>query len=89
MKSSPSGGTRERTRRAILEAMVDVIMEADGIGFSVQAVADRAGVTHRTIYNHFPTRHESDRYSAVLVALPCWAIWKPPKSEKPWGSVRW
>ena len=36
--------------------MVDVIMAADGIGFSVQAVADRAGVTHRTIYNHFPTR---------------------------------
>ena len=37
--------------------MVDVIMETtDGIGFSVQTVADRAGVTHRTIYNHFPTR---------------------------------
>lgn len=31
-------------------------MEKDGIGFSVQAVADRARVTHRTIYNHFPTR---------------------------------
>jgi AcrR family transcriptional regulator len=56
MKVEASGGTRQRTRRAILEAMVDVIMEADGIGFSVQAVADRAGVTHRTIYNHFPTR---------------------------------
>jgi AcrR family transcriptional regulator len=36
--------------------MVEVIMETGGIGFSVQAVADRAGVTHRTIYNHFPTR---------------------------------
>ena len=56
MKSRTSGSTRQRTRRAILEAMVDVIMETDGIGFSVQAVADRAGVTHRTIYNHFPTR---------------------------------
>lgn len=56
MNATPSGATRQRTRRAILEAMVDVIMETDGIGFSVQAVADRAGVTHRTIYNHFPTR---------------------------------
>ena len=56
MKSNASAGTRQRTRRAILEAMVDVIMETNGIGFSVQAVADRAGVTHRTIYNHFPTR---------------------------------
>jgi AcrR family transcriptional regulator len=56
MNVTVSGGTRQRTRRAILEAMVDVIMETGGIGFSVQAVADRAGVTHRTIYNHFPTR---------------------------------
>jgi AcrR family transcriptional regulator len=56
MHSPAPVGTRQRTRRAILEAMVDVIMEAEGIGFSVQAVADRAGVTHRTIYNHFPTR---------------------------------
>src|SRR4030095_12883026 len=56
MKSKASAGTRQRTRRAILDAMVDVIMETDGIGFSVQAVADRAGVSHRTIYNHFPTR---------------------------------
>jgi AcrR family transcriptional regulator len=36
--------------------MVDVIMETGGVGLSVQAVADQAGVTHRTIYNHFPTR---------------------------------
>ena len=25
-------------------------------GFSVQEVADRAGVSHRTVYRHFPTR---------------------------------
>jgi AcrR family transcriptional regulator len=56
MKKQPDSNSRQRTRRAILEAMVDVIMRPDGIGFSVQAVADRAGVTHRTIYNHFPTR---------------------------------
>lgn len=56
MKSTKSLSARERTRRAILEAMADVIGDANGIGFSVQAVADRAGVTHRTIYNHFPTR---------------------------------
>jgi AcrR family transcriptional regulator len=36
--------------------MADVITETNGIGFSVQAVADRAGVSHRTIYNYFPTR---------------------------------
>ena len=56
MKSATSSGSRQRTRRAILEAMADVITETNGIGFSVQAVANQAGVTHRTIYNYFPTR---------------------------------
>jgi AcrR family transcriptional regulator len=55
-QESTNRGARDRTRRAILEAMADVISEAGGIGFSVQAIADQAGVTHRTIYNHFPTR---------------------------------
>src|SRR5918995_3132820 len=72
-RATAAVGTRQRTRRAILEAMVDVIMDADGIGFSVQAVADRAGVTHRTIYNHFPTREAlcdafSDYVDEVLKA---------------------
>jgi AcrR family transcriptional regulator len=84
MKYKASGNTRQRTRRAILEAMVDVIMEKDGIGFSVQAVADRAGVTHRTIYNHFPTREAlcdafSDYVDELLVASsgapePTWSL---------------
>jgi AcrR family transcriptional regulator len=47
---------RERTRNAILDALADVIAEAGGLEFSIQQVADRAGVTHRTVYNHFPTR---------------------------------
>jgi len=86
----PSAGTRERTRHAILEAMVDVIMEADGIGFSVQAVADRAGVTHRTIYNHFPTREalcdafsdyvdETLGASAGLTKEPAWSLASLPQ----------
>ena len=47
---------RDQTRRAILDALAAVITETDGLGFSVQQVAQRAGVTHRTVYNHFPTR---------------------------------
>ena len=47
---------RDRTRRAILDALAAVIAETGGLGFSVQQVAERAGVTHRTVYNHFPTR---------------------------------
>jgi AcrR family transcriptional regulator len=46
----------DATRRGILDALAHVIVESKGFGFSVQEVADRAGVTHRTVYNHFPTR---------------------------------
>ncbi|MGE0042924.1 MAG: TetR/AcrR family transcriptional regulator, partial [Vicinamibacterales bacterium] len=56
MKQKVDSAARQRTRRLILEAMADVVTETAGIGFSVQAVADRAGVTHRTVYNHFRTR---------------------------------
>ena len=48
----------EATRRAILEAAVDLFLERQGDGFSVQEVADRAGLTHRTVYRYFPTRQE-------------------------------
>lgn len=34
--------------------MVEVILEGGLPGFSVQEVADRAGVSHRTVYRHFP-----------------------------------
>lgn len=56
MKNKPSPGRREKARVAILDALAAVIIETDGTDFSVQQVADRAGVTHRTVYNHFPTR---------------------------------
>jgi len=47
---------RDSTRTAILEALAHVVAESGATGFSVQDVANRAGVTHRTVYNHFPTR---------------------------------
>ena len=48
----------EATRNAILEAAVDLFLERQSDGFSVQEVADRAGLTHRTVYRYFPTRQE-------------------------------
>src|SRR5687767_9423779 len=83
MKSRASAGsTRQRTRRAILEAMVDVIMETDGIGFSMQAVADRAGVTHRTVYNHFPTREAlNDAFAVYVEELIAQGRDRPPEAD--------
>lgn len=43
-------------RREILDALAAVISEARHLDFSVQEVADRAGVALRTVYNHFPSR---------------------------------
>lgn len=44
------------TKELVFEALRQVL-EEDGTGdFSVQKVADRAGVSHRTIYRYFPTR---------------------------------
>ena len=45
------------TREAILEAAAELLTERGGADFSMQEVADRAGVTHRTLYRYFPGRH--------------------------------
>ena len=58
---------QETTRSAILDALAEVIADSGAIGFSVQDVADRAGVTHRTVYNHFPTREALNDGLAVRV----------------------
>ena len=58
------------TRRAILEAVAVEIAESGLTGFSIQGVADRAGVTHRTVYNYFPTREAlSDAFAEHVEAL--------------------
>jgi AcrR family transcriptional regulator len=58
------------TRRAILDALAAVIAESGMAELSIQAVADRAGVTHRTVYNHFPTREAlSDAFAEHVEAV--------------------
>jgi AcrR family transcriptional regulator len=57
----------ESTRHAILDALAHVLVESTAFGFSVQDVAKRAGVTHRTVYNHFPTREALSEALAVYV----------------------
>jgi AcrR family transcriptional regulator len=49
---------KEATREKIVDAVVRVVLD-DGIhAFTVQNVADKAGVSHRTVYRHFKTREE-------------------------------
>jgi AcrR family transcriptional regulator len=47
---------REETRRLIVEAVAGLVAEGELHTFSVQAVAERAGVSYASVYRHFPTR---------------------------------
>jgi AcrR family transcriptional regulator len=47
---------KSETRERILEAVVRVILEQGIHAFSVQNVAERSGISHRTVYRHFGSR---------------------------------
>jgi len=44
---------KARTRRSIVDAATDLMNETAGIAFSVDELAARAGVSRRTVFNHF------------------------------------
>jgi len=47
----------DRTRNAIIDAATDMVFgTADPTEFTMQNVADAAGVSHRTLYRYFPSR---------------------------------
>lgn len=47
---------KEATRTIILRAAADLIATRSIHEFTIQEVADRAGVSHRSVYRYFPTR---------------------------------
>ena len=68
MSTSLATRQLEATRDAILDAAGSLFLERKVDGFSVQQVADRAGLTHRTVYRYFPTRKELVRATVELLA---------------------
>lgn len=60
------GQQAEFTRRILLEAAQQVILDNDVEEFSIQKVAEQAGVSHRTVYRYFSSRRE------LLDALTEW-----------------
>jgi AcrR family transcriptional regulator len=58
MQTTVTNRHTETTRHAILQAGVELLLERSDDGFTVQEVADRAGLTHRTVYRYFPARQE-------------------------------
>jgi AcrR family transcriptional regulator len=76
------GGKRARTRAALVEAASALIVEHGMQGLSLEAVAERAGMSRGAYYGNFKDRDEL--LMAVLESR-----WKPVKPMfKPGGSLR-
>lgn len=58
---------RDRTRRQLLHATVEVVASRGVAGTSIQEIARVAGMAPGTVYNHFSTREEI--FEALAVAL--------------------
>ena len=56
-----------QTRDRIIEALVDLLQDGDHAAIGMQDVADRAGVSVRTVYRAFPTR--DDLFDGVLATI--------------------
>ena len=48
----------ERTRRVVLDATIELIVEGGFTAVTIEAVAARSGVAKSTIYRHWPGRVE-------------------------------
>jgi TetR/AcrR family transcriptional regulator of autoinduction and epiphytic fitness len=50
---------RNRNKDAVLDALVELVRESDGLGEpSVEAIAERAAVSYRSVYRYFDDRTE-------------------------------
>lgn len=56
--TEPTNARSRRTRAALLAAAHAILEEQGFEALTMTAVADRAGVTRRAVYMHFPTRAE-------------------------------
>jgi AcrR family transcriptional regulator len=70
-----AGGKRERTQAQLVQAAVQVFSEQGVAAASVQRIAQVAGVTPGTFYNHFPAKEDLvARVAVVLAGSLCRAI---------------
>jgi AcrR family transcriptional regulator len=67
----------ELTRRRIIQALMDLLVEERPATISIPSVAKRANVSVRTVYHHFPTKE------ALFDALPEASRWRGGAAELP------
>ena len=73
---------QEETRRRITEAAVELHSTVGDAHTTISAIAERAGVQRRTVYNHFP--NELDLLRACMGHH--WAT-NPLPDPGPWGEI--
>ena len=75
LAATSGGPKRERTQAQLLHAAVQVICERGLPGATMQQVAQAAGVTTATLYNHFGTKEALvQRLAVTLAQTLCRAI---------------
>lgn len=75
LRATSGGPKRERTQALLLHAAVSVICERGLQAGTMQQVAQAAGVTTATLYNHFATKEALvERLAATLAQTVCRAI---------------
>ena len=73
--SLAAGPKRERTQSLLVQAAVRVFADKGVAGATIQQIAQLAGVTAGTVYNHFATKEELvTRVALVLADSLCRAI---------------
>lgn len=73
---------QEETRQRIVDAAVELHSTVGPAQTSVQAVADRAGVTRPTVYAHFP-----DARSLLMACSGNVAETMPPPDARRWAAI--
>src|SRR4051812_40277070 len=73
---------QEETRRRIVDAAVELHTKLGPAQTSVQAIADRAGVTRPTVYAHFP-----DARSLLMACSGHVAETMPPPDATGWAEI--
>mgnify|MGYP002381251761 CR=1 FL=1 len=72
-RSGPKGDKRERTRAKLLEAARSLLREKGYDGTTLEAIAERAGMTTGAIYGNFKNRDDL----FIALAQTYWAPIKP------------
>ncbi|MGA9278533.1 TetR/AcrR family transcriptional regulator [Ilumatobacter sp.] len=88
--SSLREDNRRRLRERVVAAAVELVRESGDVSFTMPAVAERSGVSLRTLYRHFPSR--ADLVEALASVADQVVELSPPTSLdeiEPWLCAAW